>query len=401
MNTVSAPTDRRADLHIARRLAPSQALYVFGSSVDLTLTGIVGNRLAPGRDLATLPFSLISAGTVVSTFLVSRLIGRHGYRAVFVTVAGVALIAGVISAMAVQTGSFWLFCLGTCLIGVYNAGAGYYRYAAADASGGARAAAITTVLAGGLVAALIGPFLATWAAHVLPVVYVASYLLVAVLGGLAAVWNSTLPGTLAEPPAGTDSHTPIVGARSRTELWQQPALLAGVATTAFAAVTMGSMMTAGPIAGVAMGHTASEAAFAVQLHMIGMFAPGFLVARVIDRLGERIITVTGVALVFLAGAAAIYSTATWSFLTAMLAVGVGWNLAYSGGSAMIAASYRRAERGKVQPVAEAITGTFQVIGSLTAGLLATVQGWRVLGIGVILLCIVLTATITALGRAAE
>ncbi|MBS1672530.1 MAG: MFS transporter [Actinobacteria bacterium] len=396
-DSTTIPT-RHANLRVARRLAPAQALAVFGSAVDLTLTGIVGHHLAPTDALATLPFSLIAVGALSSTFVVSRTIGRLGYRKTFVLFSGAAVASGLISALAVQWGSFWLLCAGTFLIGLYSAATGYYRYAAADSAQGARAAAVTTVLAGGLVAALIGPFLATWTANLLPVAYVASYLLVAVFGAIAALWNATLPAEL--------ERTEVVPAaasagRSRRVLWRQPLLLAGVLTTAFAAVTMNAMMTAGPIAGMAMGHSEAAAAFAVQLHMVGMFAPGFVVARIIDRIGDRAITLIGIALILVAGAVAALSTTEWAFLTAMLTIGVGWNLTYSGGSALIAHAYRPEERGRVQPIAEAITGSFQVIGSLSAGAMTSVVGWQLLGLGLVGACVVVTLTTAKLRRRAD
>lgn len=402
MTTTTITTDAAPHLRIARRLAPAQALYIFGSSVDLTLTGIVGARLAPTTALATLPYSLIPIAAVASTFLFSRLIGRVGYRAVFTGAACVAVVAGIVSALAVQLDVFWLFCVGTGLIGVYSAGAGYYRYAAADASGAQRARAVTTVLAGGLIAALLGPFLATWVSGLLPVVFVASYLLVALFGALAVAWNALLPAELARQghtvTARPTGAAPQVAPRTRRVLWRQPLLLAGVAATSFAAFSMTSMMTAGPIAGMAMGHSEADAAFAVQLHMIGMFAPGFVIARVIGRLGERAVAIAGAMLVIVAGAPAASSTAEWAFLTSMFAVGVGWNLAFSGGSALITDAYLASERGRVQPVAEVITNGFQVIGSLSAGALATVPGWRMLGIGLIVLSIVVSIGVAAVRR---
>lgn len=389
---------RHANLRIARRLAPSQALAVFGSSVDLTLTGIVGHHLAPTAALATLPFSLIAVGALSSTFLVSRTIGRLGYRKTFVLFSTAAVASGVISALAVQLGSFWLLCAGTFLIGLYGAVTAYYRYAAADTAEGARAAAVTTVLAGGLAAALIGPFLATWTANLLPVTYVASYLLVAIFGVIAALWNAMLPAEL-----GRINSVRVVssGGRSRRSLWRQPVLLAGVLATAFSAVAMNTMMTAGPIAGMAMGHGEAAAAFAVQLHMVGMFAPGFVVARIIDRIGDRAITFIGITLILVAGAVAAFSTAEWAFLAAMLTIGLGWNLTYSGGSAMIASAYHAEERGRVQPIAEAIAGSFQVIGSLSAGAMASVSGWQLLGLGLVGACFIVILTIAKLRRRAD
>ncbi|MBS1905708.1 MAG: MFS transporter [Actinobacteria bacterium] len=340
---------------------------------------------------------MIAVGALASTFVVSRTISRLGYRKTFVLFSGAAVASGLISALAVQWGSFWLLCAGTFLVGLYSAATGYYRYAAADTADGARAAAVTTVLAGGLAAALIGPFLATWTANLLPVTYVASYLLVAIFGAIAALWNAMLPAEL-----GRVGDVPVVssGGRSRRTLWRQPLLLAGVSTTAFSAVAMNAMMTAGPIAGMAMGHSESTAAFAVQLHMVGMFAPGFVVARIIDRIGDRAITFIGIALILVAGVVAAFSTAEWAFLTAMLTMGLGWNLTYSGGSAMIAGTYHAEERGRVQPIAEAITGTFQVIGSLSAGAMASVSGWQLLGLGLVGACFIVALTTAKLRRRA-
>ncbi|WP_426593467.1 MFS transporter [Cellulomonas sp. McL0617] len=389
--TQTALADPRA---LTRRLVPAQALFVLGTSVDLTLTGIVGAHLAPTRALATLPFSLIPVVAASTTFALSRWIGRSGYRRVFTFAASVAVPAGLVSALAVQRRGFWLFCLGTALIGVYQAGAGYYRYAAAESNPSERARAVSTVLAGGLVAALIGPFLATAVGGFTATPYVLSYVLVACAGGAAAIWNATMPeslATLAAPAA-----TPSDGAvRSRRVLWRQPSLLLGVGAVALAAVSMTSMMTAGPIAGMSMGHSEGEAAFSVQLHMVGMFAPGFVVARWIGRVGERRIAMIGALLLAVAGAAAAVSMASWAFLAAMFGVGVGWNLASSGGSAMVTAAYRPAERGRVQPIAELTSTTVQVIGALSAGALASGGGWQGLGVAVAALSIVVVVLAAA------
>lgn len=374
---------------VVRHLTFAQGLATAGASVDLTLTGIVGARVAPTPALATLPFSAIFLAAGLSTFVVSRAIGRFGYRRVFIGIAISAAVSGCVSAAAIQLGSFWLFCAGTSLIGVYSAGTGYYRYLAAESMPAERPRAVATVLAGGLVAAVVGPFAATALRDATPTPYVASYLLVAVLGVIAAVWNSrlTIPAVPASSPAGVAAEVP----RASTELWRQPALLLGVASAVLAAATMMSMMTAGPIMGMTVGRTPAEAAFAIQLHMIGMYAPGFFVARVMARVGERRIALTGAVIIVTAGFAAAASDALPVYLFAMFAIGLGWNLAYGGGSALIAASYRVSERGRVQPVAEILIIGAQVAGSLSASAYTTAAGWRVLGWG----CVALGCAVTA------
>lgn len=374
---------------VVRHLTFAQGLATAGASVDLTLTGIVGARIAPTPALATLPFSAIFLAAGLSTFVVSRAIGRFGYRRVFIGIAISAAVSGSVSAAAIQLGEFWLFCAGTSLIGVYSAGTGYYRYLAAESMPAERPRAVATVLAGGFVAAVVGPFAATALRDATPTPYVASYLLVAVLGVIAAVWNSrlTIPAVPASSPAGVAAEVP----RAFTELWRQPVLLLGVASAVLAAATMMSMMTAGPIMGMTVGRTPAAAAFAIQLHMIGMYAPGFFVARVMARVGERRIALTGAVIIVTAGFAAAASDALPVYLFSMFAVGLGWNLAYGGGSALIAASYRVSERGRVQPVAEIVIIGAQVAGSLSASAYTTAAGWRVLGWG----CVALGCAVAA------
>lgn len=278
------------------------------------------------------------------------------------------------SAVAIASGTFALFCVGTAIVGAANASAGYYRYLAADSNPEARARAVSTVLAGGLVAALVGPFLATGLRDVLPTEYVASYLLVALLGLASAGWNLRLRVPVVE------AHGPAAGtARPVGVLWRQPALLLGVASAVVAALTMLALMTAGPIMGIMAGRTPAEAAFAVQLHLVGMYAPGFVVPRIIGRLGERRVAAVGCGVILVAGLAATGGAALPLYLAAMLLVGVGWNLAYSGGSALIASAYRPAERGRVQPVAEAFVIAAQVGGSFAAAGFTTEASWRALG----------------------
>ena len=365
---------------LLRRLVPAQSLYTFGISIDLTLTGIVGAHLAPARALATLPFSLMPVVAALSTFALSRWIGRSGYRRVFTLAPLAAVAAGLVSAYAVHRGSFALFCIGTALVGVYQAGAGYYRYAVAEANPDERARAITTLLAGGLLAAFVGPFLATAASGLGSTPYVASYLLVAGFAVLACGWNARLPRDLAHltGPRPSDEAAPTVAPRSHRELWRQPVLVLGVLVTALAAASMSSLMTAGPVAGMDMGHTEQHAAFSVQLHMIGMYAPGLLAARWIGRLGERRVAALGALLLAAAGLATLRPDLV-AFVVAMTLAGVGWNLAGSGGSAMVAASYRPAERGRVQPVAEVVVTAAAVAGSLGAGFATTSAAWPVLG----------------------
>src|SRR5690349_1030297 len=113
-------------------LALSQGLYVCGISVDLTLTGITGYQLAPDKALATLPFALITVGSAIVTVFAAYILGRIGRRLGFAVGSLCGTAGGLISVFAVFHSSFWIFCLGTALIGAYQGFAQYYSIAAAD-----------------------------------------------------------------------------------------------------------------------------------------------------------------------------------------------------------------------------------------------------------------------------
>src|SRR5262245_5730582 len=83
---------------------------------------------------------------------------RIGRRDGFILGAGSAIVGALICAAALAVKSFWLFCLGATVFGVYNAFGQYYRFAAADAATpDFKAKAISYVMAGGLLGGIIGP----------------------------------------------------------------------------------------------------------------------------------------------------------------------------------------------------------------------------------------------------
>ncbi|MGZ4925327.1 MAG: MFS transporter [Halobacteriota archaeon] len=142
-------------------LSTVQSLFTAAISVDLTLTSLTGYQLAPNKSLATLPFALITVTGAISPYFASLLMQRIGRRKGFILGALTCAIGGAISTEAVLQNAFWLFCLGTSSVGVFQAFAQYYRLAAADGvSNERKAQAISMVLVGSVLATLLGASLA-------------------------------------------------------------------------------------------------------------------------------------------------------------------------------------------------------------------------------------------------
>lgn len=371
----------RAGRRNARVLALCQALYTSSVSIDLTLTGLVGYMLADDKALATLPFSLITVAAALTTIFASFLMARIGRRAGFALGAAVGAAGGAISVHAIFIHSFWLFCCGTATVGVFQAFAQYYRLAAADAvDAEAKSRAISTVLTGGVVAAVLGPALAAWSRDWLaPVTFAGSYALVTALGlasmALVFVGYRNAEPVSAAPSAAMPGHAGETSARPLRQIVTQPIFMAALANNALGYMVMMFVMTATPIAAVACGHTIGDGARIIEWHLVGMYAPSLFAARLIARFGVLRIIGAGIALSAACGAIALLSTDLPYFYAALACLGVGWNFMFVGGTTLLAQSYRASERAKTQATSEFTTFACTALASLTAGQLLARFGW--------------------------
>lgn len=361
-------------------LTSAQALYLCSMSVDLTLTGLVGLRMAPSPALATLPFALIPVAAAVTTTPASLLMARTGRRAVFLLGTLAAAAGGAVSVLAIYARSFPLFCLGTAGIGVYGACAGYYRYAAADqAPTQRRGRAISTVLAGGLLAAVAGPSIAAASKGLLRVPFAGSYLVVAALAVIAAGLLAFLRLPRAEAygshgagPSDPEAEPP----RPMRTVLTRPVFVTAVAGSALAYMTMSMLMTASPLAVLAHGHTITQGAAVVQWHLLGMFAPSLVSGHIIQRLNASRTLLAGTAVTGSGAVVAMSGTSAGHFMAALALVGIGWNLMFVAGSTLLTYAHRPAEKARTQGIGELLTRLGASTGALSAGALLAVLGWR-------------------------
>lgn len=382
-------------------LAVCQGLYTCAISVDLTLTGLTGYLLAPDKALATLPFALITVAGAVVTLFASFLMARFGRRWGFALGALVGGCGGLVSVWSVFHAAFWTFCLGTAAVGVFQAFAQYYRLAAADlVAAPAKSRAISTVLAGGVIAAIAGPALAAWSKDLFPVaLFAGAYLMVAALGFASVLVLVGLYRDI-EPRAAAVAGTSAAAARPIGVIARQPIFVAAAANNIVGSMVMTFIMTAAPLAAVACNHTIDDGATIIQWHLVGMYAPSFVAGRLIDRFGLPRILLAGMALNALSIALAVSSTALMAFYVALLLLGVGWNFMFVGGTTLLARSYRPSERAKTQGLAEFVRYAASAVGSLVAGPVLAAQGWSALNI-LALPALIVAAAMTSWWVAAE
>lgn len=361
-------------------LVTTQTLFMIASITVMTLSGVVGQQLSPDPGLATLPIAMMMIGTLVSTLPASLYMKRVGRRAGFITGVSLGGVAGgLLSFSAIAMDSFWLFCAGNLLLGLYQGFAMYYRFAAADvASPSFRSRAISYVMAGGVVSAFLGPWNASVAADWIPAVPSGGpYLIIALLALLAV-------GLLAflRVPASGEPH-PGERQRPMGRIAIQPGFLVAVLSGAVGYAVMILVMTATPLAMQAQGFDMAQVATIMQWHVLGMFAPSFVTGTLIGRFGVAQVLLAGTAL--LAGSAAVANmgVAMAHFWVALVLLGVGWNFLFVGGSALLASIHAEAERGKVQGANDLIIFSLVAVGSLMSGGLLHQFGWELLNLSML------------------
>lgn len=358
-------------------LAAAQALFQSVSVLVITVGGLAGALIAPTPQLATAPIAAMFFGTAVATVPASIWMSRAGRKRGFILGAVAGTLGGMIAAGGLWVGSLAILGLGTFLVGIYQAFAQFYRFAAGEvADEKFRPRAISLVLAGGVVAALAGPLLGRIGSSLLETAYTGSFLLLS-FTSLAAV---ALLFQLRIPRVKSENLTVANPARPISTIVRQPVYLVALFGAATGYGVMILAMTATPIAMLHHHHDLSQAALVIQLHVLGMFLPSFFTGSLIARFGAINIMLAGVA--FLTGHILLTLTGIGldSFISALVLLGVGWNFLYIGGTTLLTQSYSPNESGRAQGVNDMTIFVVGLAASLSAGALFKSVGWQSLNI---------------------
>ncbi|WP_338324564.1 MFS transporter [Pantoea agglomerans] len=328
--------------------------------------------MTPHASLITVPISMASLGTVIVMFPASLWMSRTGRKTGFITGTLSGIVAAVISILAMVQQSFMLLCLGMFFLGIYQAFAQFYRFAAGEVALPAfRTKAISLVLAGGVIAALLGPFLASRGSTLFSVAYVGSFLFMGILASLGLLLLSRL-----HMPVQQDDLSEQALIRPWVKVISQPAYLVALFSGASGFGIMVLGLTATPIAMKHYGFGLPQIAAVIQLHILGRFVPSFFTGKLIDRFGVINIMLAGI-LLLLAYIALVLSGTTWVFFaSALVLMGIGWNFLYIGGTSLLATTYSAREKGVAQAANDMSVFIFSLICSLGAGPLLNTFGWE-------------------------
>ena len=357
-------------------LVATQAMMMTGGSLLITTSALVGFRLSPDKSLATLPLALQMLASMLTSIPASLLMQRIGRRAGFLTGNALGLAGATLATYAIVHNSFVLFACAAALSGMFTGFGSYYRFAAADAASEEyKSRAISWVLAGGVVAAIVGPNLAHWTSDWLSAVFAGSYL---ALTGIMMLSMITLLFLNIPPPPVSAQH----GGRRIGELVRQPAFAVAILGGALGYAVMALVMTATPLAMHDHTHGFGDTAFVIEWHVLGMFAPSFFTGHLIRRFGVVNIMLTGVVLDGLCVTINLSGTSLNHFWLALTLLGVGWNFLFIGATTLLTEAYLPAEKGRAQALKDFLVFSAAAAGVLSAGSLQHHFGWQTVNYGV-------------------
>lgn len=358
-------------------LAIAQALFMCITTMAIATTPLAGHALlGVDKTLATLPLVLNHVGIMIMTVPASLLMGRIGRRAGFTIGSFIAFTSGGVSLYAIYASSFELLCIGALLTGFSSAFAWYYRFAAADVADEAyRPKAIALVMAGGLVAGIVGPQTAKWSLHWLdPLVFAGVYVMTMVFAfvSIVVIQGIRIPKlTKAERAE---------GGRPMSVIIRQPTYIVALCSSMFGYGVMTLVMSATPLAMLACGFDFASSATVIQGHVIGMFLPSFFTGNLINRFGVLRIIAIGAVIQMGCSAVNLAGIDFMNFFIANVLVGVGWNFTYIGGSTLLTKTYRPAERAKVQASHDFMVYATTAAAAGLSGVLQARAGWDIVNI---------------------
>ncbi len=389
---------------ITTTLFVAQSLGSAGFIAVATVSSIVGAALSGNPTLAGLPSAVYLLGSALAALLLGLMMDRVGRRGGMT----LGLLSGILGAglavWAILVGSFPLFLAGMGALGVAQAALQLGRFAAAEANPpDQRGRAISNVVIGGAVGAVLGPLLVGPTGRLAerigldelagPFGIALLLLVVAVL----VVFTRLRPdprelgseiARLYPTPAIDENHR-----RPLAVIFRRPEPLLALTAMVFAQVVMVMLMVITSLHMRQHQHELADISLVISSHTFGMYAFSVISGRLADRWGRGQVILAGAATLILACLTAPLSPAVLPLAVALFLLGLGWNFCYVGGSSLLADQLLPAERARTQGFNDLLIGLASATGGLSSGVVFSAVGYGLMG-GISAVVAVIPAVLT-------
>ena len=367
-------------------LTLSQIFSFTAAPVTVFLSGIIGSQISPIKSLSTLPMSISVVGIAIGAVIASKVMSITGRKTGFIIASVGNSIVSICAAYSIFIQNFSLFCFVNFFLGVGMAFTHQYRFAAAESVDKDKVPkAISIILLGGIVSAVIGPGLANYAKDIVSNhLYVGSYLSLAVLTFLPSIFFLFYKNTKK-----IEINIKYSG-RNYLELISQPRYLQAIVASAFGYAIMTFLMTATPLSMHVMeGMSLSKTSVVIQIHVAAMFLPSLITGNLVKKFGHSKIMYAGVSLYSITVIASFFDQSFLNYMFALIFLGFGWNFLFISGTSLLVLTYKEEEKFRAQGLNDFIVYSVHAIGSLSAGILIVLTDWKMMNIICIPLMIII------------
>ena len=367
-------------------LTLSQIFSFTAAPVTVFLSGIIGSQISSIKSLSTLPMSISVVGIAIGAVIASKVMSITGRKVGFIIASiGNSLIC-IFAAYSIFDQNFSLFCFVNFFLGVGMAFTHQYRFAAAESVDKDKVPkAISIILLGGIISAVIGPGVANYAKDIVSdYLYVGSYLSLAVLTFLPSIFFLFYQNT-----AKVEVNIEYSG-RSYLELISQPRYLQAIVASAFGYAIMTFLMTATPLSMHVMeGMSLNKTSIVIQIHVAAMFLPSLITGHLVKKFGHSKIMYAGVFLYSITVFASLFNQSFLNYMFALIFLGFGWNFLFISGTSLLVLTYKEEEKFRAQGLNDFIVYSVHALGSLSAGILIVLTNWKFMNIVCIPLMIII------------
>ena len=346
--------------------------------VNVLLSGIIGSQLNNIIMLSTLPTALMVVGTAIGSLFASKIMSIKGRKFGFILSSLVSTLACLLCAFSIYIESFFLYSFGNLIIGLSFSFVQLYRFAASEnVSNVNKPRAISLILLLGILATILGSNIVSLSKDIFFITYVGSYVTLSILNFipfLFFIFYDDLESTVSVNQF-------FFSKKNIIKLLSNNSIKLAISSSAIGFVTMSLIMTATPLSMHLINEfSLMKTSIVIQLHSVGMFLPSLFTAELIKRFGHRRMLFIGIFVMFSCIGINFFLQTYYSFMIALILLGVGWNFLFITGTSLLVISYDYRDRFIAQGLNDFIVFTTQALGALLAGVVLFLIGWKILNL---------------------
>jgi MFS family permease len=349
-----------------------QALAMSAGTMLVLAGGVLGAQLTPDAKWSTLPLAMSIVGTACGVVPITRLMQYYGRKPVFIAATILGALVSLLASVSIANNNFGGLVTSSFLLGLMMSAIQQIRFAAMESvSVELIPKAASTVLLGGLVAAILGPELVTLGQFFTDQAFVGGFYLTATLLLLCSVLFTQIDNTHVATAKSANT------GRKLSVIISQPVFILAVSASVVGYALMSFIMTATPVhMHVHEAYSLQDTKWVIQSHIFAMFFPSLFSGWLISKLGTSKIIYLGLSAYVATILIALTGSEWLNYWSALVLLGIGWNFLFVGGTVLLTQSYQPTERFKVQGLNEFLVFGCQATAALSAGVFLNLINWR-------------------------